>query len=108
MIFESNGYLEWCLECPGSPMKRFRNNAYDSSFLWAIEPIPHTNSDGWNTWNVEVREDSIKMYINGQFLGESFETEWINDPYFGFFVSTDEYSNSTWRIDYIEIRTLDN
>lgn len=102
--WERIDYLSWCLECGGSPMKRL---SWDEASWPRVEPIPHTSADGWNVWRVEVLTTGLKLFINGHLIAEYPSTEWIHDPYFGFFGSTDEYNNSTWRFEYITVTPLD-
>lgn len=104
MAFERVDYLVWCPNCGGSPMKRLSDD-YDVWFL--KQPIPFTDHDEWNTWRIEVRETGITFIVNGYEFAHSDDTRWINYPYSGLFVSTDEYSNSTWRFDYYEVMPLD-
>jgi hypothetical protein len=108
MLFERVDKLVWCLECGGSPMKRLGdidpNSAKD---LNGVEP------EGWNSYRIEVREDGIKLFAakRGAPLIEQLnykDTRWIKDPYFGVFASTDEYNNSTWRYDNVQVMPLDN
>lgn len=102
--WERVDYLVWCLECGGSPMKRLSTNEPS----WPlVEPIPYTSPDGWNTWRMEVRADGMKYFVNGQQFVSYNDASYVNDPYFGFFVSTDEYNNSTWQFDYITVMPLD-
>lgn len=103
--FEQVDYLVWCPTCGGSPMKRLSDN-YGNWFL--IDPLNSANPSDWNTWKIEVRPDGLRMFVNGQQYATLDDTRWVNDPYFGVFGSTDEYSNSTWRWDYVEVRPLDN
>lgn len=103
MLFERVEERIWCPECGGSPMKRIYPSGLE------VEPIPNVSQDGWNVYRIEVRETDIRLFINGlQFYTVNGTDSWINNPYFGLFVSTDEYSNSTWRIDYIQITPLDS
>ncbi|MCA9993235.1 MAG: hypothetical protein KDE29_19750, partial [Anaerolineales bacterium] len=103
--FEQVDYLVWCPTCGGSPMKRLGDD-YGNWFL--IDPLNSANPSDWNTWKIEVRPDGLRMFVNGQQYATLDDTRWVNDPYFGVFGSTDEYSNSTWRWDYVEVRPLDN
>ena len=107
LLFERVDYLVWLPDEGGSPMKRGgdidpgRTKEYNN-----IDP------EGWNRYRIEVREDSIKIYAaarghNPEFQFEYKDTRWVNDPYFGFFASTDEYNNSTWRFEYLEVMPLD-
>ena len=38
---------------------------------------------------------------------EYTDTRWVNNPYFGFFTSTDLIGNSTWRFEYIQVVPVD-
>jgi hypothetical protein len=103
MLFERVEARVWCPTCGGSPMKRIYPTGLE------VEPIPNVSSDGWNVYRAEVRESGIKLFINNQlFYTVSGTDSWVDNPYFGVFVSTDEYSNSTWRVDYYKITALDN
>lgn len=105
MLFERVDRLEWCLKCGGSPMKRL-GDVGNTTNLILVDP------EGWNHYRIEVREDSIK-YFAGKRGGPPHlrkvytDTRWVDDPYFGLFVSTDEYSNSWWAIDNYRIMPLD-
>lgn len=104
LLWERVDRLIWCLECGGSPMKRIGDdvNAWPQR-----DPIPNLAGDGWNTWVIEVEETGSKMYVNGQLIAEFPSDRWLDDPYFGVFASTDEYNNSTWRIDYFQVTPMD-
>jgi hypothetical protein len=108
MLFERVDELVWCPDCEGSPMKRLGHlDPGDNEFT-----LDNLDAEGWNHFRVEVRQDSIEIYASErggtpthQFTYE--DTRWVNEPYFGFFASTDEYNNSTWRFEYIEVTPLD-
>ena len=105
LLFERVDSLVWCPNCDGSPMKRVGHNVNDD--FTKIDP------EGWNHYRIEVRDGSIKLYAaaRGEPLAFQFEykdTRWIGSPYFGFFASTDEYSNSTWRWEFLQILPLDS
>lgn len=108
LLFERVDRLEWCLQCGGSPMKRLGDiDSLSAKDLKGIDP------EGWNTWRIEVRADGIKVYVAErgaplQLQYEYDDTRWVNGPYFGVFASTDEYSNSTWRFDYVQVLPLDD
>lgn len=102
MLFERVDYLVWCPTCGGSPMKRLSDEPWP-----APVGVPNVNPNGANTYRVEVRSDGTRMFANNQQYFQSSDTTWVNDPYFGIFASTDEYSNSTWRIEYFQITPLD-
>ncbi len=107
LLFEKVDYLEWRPQDGGSPMKR---GSYANFTDWIDKELsPYvSNPDGWNTYRIEVRNSGIKYYVNGNFVTEMLSTQWVDGPYFGVFASTDEYSNSTWRIDYYKVTPLDN
>lgn len=100
--FERIDQLVWCGSCGGSPMKRI------GDVFTASDPIPNVDPDGFNTWRIEVRNGEIKFFANGALYYTYNDTRHINNPYFGVFATTDEYSNSTARFDYFKITPLDN
>ncbi len=111
LLFERVDYLEWRPQDGGSPMKRGSFDDFDSWF--EVSSIPNVDADGWNTFRIEVRENSLKLFANGAEYyntanNSNFENIWANEPYFGVFGSTDEYSNSTTRFDYYKVTPLDN
>lgn len=105
LLFERVDYLEWRPQDGGSPMKRGSFDNYASWF--EVNKIPNVNDKGWNTFRIEVRSDGLRLFANGQQYAYTADTQWINEPYFGVFASTDEYSNSTWRFDYYKVTPLD-
>lgn len=107
LLFERVDRLEWCPNCGGSPMKRLGDIDVNGT-----RDFSNIDPEGWNHYRIEVRQDSIRIYAaaRGQapvFQYEYDDTRWINDPYFGFFASTDEYNNSTWRFEYVQAMPLD-
>jgi hypothetical protein len=46
------------------------------------------NVQEWMEWKIEVTTSGIKVYINGQYRGQLNDSSYINDPYFGFFMSS--------------------
>jgi uncharacterized repeat protein (TIGR01451 family) len=102
LIFEWVDRLVWCPECGGSPMKRLGDTPWHP-----ITGVPNVNANGANTYRVEVRANGIRLFANNQQYFQTNHTTWVNEPYFGIFASTDEYSNSTWRINYFQILPLD-
>jgi hypothetical protein len=99
LLWERIDTLIWCPTCGGSPMKRL-GDTHVIRF--------HPDASGWNDYRIEVRESEIKFYLNGSLSYTYSDTRWINEPYFGVFASTDEYSNSTWRWEYYKVTPLDN
>jgi len=110
LLFERVDTLVWCPECMGSPMKRLGDIETDPN---KVPLLNNVAPNDWNTYRIEVRDNSIKFYANGVLQnivdGSTVydDTRWINDPYFGIFASTDEYSNSTARVEYYKITPLD-
>jgi uncharacterized repeat protein (TIGR01451 family) len=108
LLFERVDELVWCPNCGGSPMKRLGDIDPNSSRqLNGVDP------EGWNKFRVEVRADSIKVFAGarGSELRQVVDygdTRWVASPYFGIFASTDEYSNSTARVEYVQVLPLDN
>lgn len=108
LLFERVDSLVWCPNCDGSPMKRLGDIGPQNEKV-----LNSVDDEGWNHYRVEVREDGIKFFAakRGDIPKLQFEyddTRWINSPYFGFFASTDEYNNSTWRFEYMQVMPLDN
>lgn len=109
MLWERVDQLVYCPSCGGSPLKRLGDLDFDTNVVEL-----DVYASGWNDYRIEVREDSIKFYVNNH-LEFTYDVSddpnalaWIHDPYFGVFASTDEYSNSTWRYEYIKVTPLDN
>jgi hypothetical protein len=105
LILERVDFLQWCPECGGSPMKRGSYN-YDD---WVVEdPVPNAVAKGWNTWRIEVRSDGIKLFANGQQYATMNDSSWVNEPYYGLFVSSSTNEVSSWLVDYYQVTYLDN
>jgi hypothetical protein len=102
LLWERIDSLVYCPQCGGSPLKRLGHVPA------AIPFSGNVNASGWNDYRIEVRASDIKFFMNGQLRYTYNDTRWINEPYFGVFASTDEYSNSTWRYEYFKITPLDN
>ncbi|MBK8899865.1 MAG: hypothetical protein IPM53_01655 [Anaerolineaceae bacterium] len=100
LLWERIDTLVYCPNCGGSPLKRLGDVLSNPPF--------HPNANNFNTYRIEVRQSGIKFFLNGDLRYTYNDTRWINDPYFGVFASTDEYSNSTWRYEYIRVTPLDN
>jgi uncharacterized repeat protein (TIGR01451 family) len=107
MLFERVDYLYWCFpDCigGGAPMKRLGND-YGA---WFESPFgTNMNPNGTNTYRIEVRADGARMFVNGSQYAQSYDSTWVNDPYFGLFASTDEYKPSEWRVNYYRVLPLD-
>jgi hypothetical protein len=65
-------------------------------------------SENWQTWTFKVYANGvIRLFLNGQQIHETFDTKYINDPYFGAFSSTDEYNGLEAEFEYFEASFLD-
>ncbi|HRQ36309.1 MAG TPA: hypothetical protein PLD25_00135 [Chloroflexota bacterium] len=103
LLWERVDALVFCPTCGGSPLKRLGdigNNIVELVY----------NASDWNNYRIEVRQTDIKFFVNNdlRFVYNSGATPWTMGPYFGVFASTDEYSNSTGRFEYIKVTPLDN
>ncbi len=104
LLFERVDQLYWCPTCGGSLLKRLGNIGQ----TWpAFDVLANGPSLNWHTYRVEVREDGIRLFIDGAFKRHFATTNYIHEPYFGVFASTDEYKPSIWFFDYYEVRPLD-
>jgi hypothetical protein len=106
LLFERVDRLVWCPDCGGSPMKRVGDIPEGGDDYEGIDP------DDWNHYRVEVRPDVIRVYAaeRGQPLQlqrEYTDTRWVNSPYFGFFTSTNDWPDSTWRFEYMQVMPID-
>lgn len=99
-LFERVDTLVWCPECGGSPMKRLGETA----------DIPTITGDptGWTTYRIEVRSTGVQFYVNNVLKHSHSNATHVNNPYFGIFGSTSQYSNSTWRYEYFQVKPLDS
>lgn len=107
LLFERVDYLEWCLQCGGSPLKRLGDiNPGSIKTLKLVDPT------GWNHYRIEVREDIIRIYaaklgFEPELQYTYRDTRYVGDPYFGLFASTDEYTNGIWWFDNFQVMPLD-
>jgi uncharacterized repeat protein (TIGR01451 family) len=62
-----------------------------------------TGSSGgnkWHTWKFKVKSDGIDVYFDGEKIGSTSDTKYVNEPYFGVYVSANEYKPAIGRFDY--------
>ncbi|NJN54544.1 MAG: hypothetical protein HC804_07190 [Anaerolineae bacterium] len=108
LLWERVDQVVYCPTCDGSPVKRLGDIDGNN-----IRELVH-NASEFNDYRVEVRTNDIRFFLNNHLVftynAQNSENAmaWINDPYFGVFASTDEYSNSTARFEYIKVTPLDN
>ena len=72
-----------------------------------VVTLPGLNPADYNTYRYEVRADGIKVFVNGTQRFTYSDLRYLGQPYFGIGATTDEYSNSTWRMDYYRVTPLD-
>lgn len=106
LLFERVDRLEWRPQDGGSPLKRVGDIPTGVRNYRGVDPRD------WNHYRIEVRSDSIRVYAAKagyapEFQYEYTDTRWVNDPYFGFFTSTDIIENATWRFEYVQVMPLD-
>ena len=85
------------------------NNHGKGTDLMAWQNIQLQSGDslGWNDWAVEVYADgTMKLFSGTNLVATVQDTSYINQPYFGFFASTDEYPGSDPLWDYIRITRI--
>lgn len=102
--FERVDFLYWCPEtpdCEGEPLLR---RSVGHSFAWTVLP----DDDGaWHTWRIEVRPTGLKMFVDGIEFASDADTTFVNNPYFGLFAATNEFTRSTLITDYYQVTYLD-
>jgi uncharacterized repeat protein (TIGR01451 family) len=99
--WEKINELRYCPDCGGSALKR----EGDFAIIDAI--IPGGQSVDWNDYRVEVRNDGVRLYINGAFIRHFTDTQYVNQPYFGVFASTFEYKPAIWFFDTFRVTRMD-
>jgi hypothetical protein len=62
--------------------------------------------DNWNTWEVRVSETGFTVFFNGKQKAQLTTTEYVREPAYGLFISTDEYNNALWQTDYFYVEPL--
>ncbi len=104
LLFERVDRLFWCPSCGGSQVKRLG----DINNTWpAFEVINNANGKNWHNYRVEVRGNGLYLYIDGNYVRSFLDTNYVHEPYFGVFASTDEYKPSIWLYEYYQVTPLD-
>lgn len=62
------------------------------------------SADGWNEWRVEVSSSAIKVYVNGTYLGQTNDTRYVNDRYFGIFLGSPDIGDTGIKWDWYEVK----
>jgi uncharacterized repeat protein (TIGR01451 family) len=100
LLYERVDELEWCPDCTHSPMKRLGLTEQYAAVL------PATALD-WHTYRVEVRDNGIRVFVDGNLIAEPPYTHYHHQPYFGIFGSTWNYDPSIWLYDWLRVTPLD-
>ncbi len=66
----------------------------------------YTSDNGGNAWEIRVYDDGFSIYVNDVLVGWSDDTTYIHRPYFGIFVSTDEYNHALFEHKYFDVEPL--
>lgn len=61
------------------------------------------NAHDWNEWKIEVTSSSIKIYVNGKYLGQTTDTSFVNDPYFGVYLGSPDAGDTGVKWDWFEV-----
>ncbi len=104
LLWEEIDRLVDCPDCDGSRLKRLSDDVgawRELSDMEAVRPAD------WNIWRIDVYEDRQIISVNGVVQTDYPSSERNTNPYFGIFGSTDEYNNSTWRVDWVTVTPID-
>jgi uncharacterized repeat protein (TIGR01451 family) len=64
-------------------------------------------SGDWQVWSVEVHPNGdIKIFVNGNQVGETKDTALIDKPYFGSFSAVDEYTGLRAEYDWYKVTSM--
>ena len=66
--------------------------------------VTGVDANGWNEFRVDVTGSVIKVYINGRYLGETTDTTYVHDPYFGTYFGAPEVGDGGVKWDYFEVK----
>ena len=80
----------------------------DSFFDFSIIEISSPSANDWNEWSWEVYPDGTINVVAGTTVRQTFNnSEYINNPYWGFWASTDEYPGSDPLFDWVLVEPID-
>ena len=66
-----------------------------------------TDWNGWNTWEVEVHDDRFHVYVNDEFLGTFYGSQYGSDRQFGILTSMNEYGPTVFEHEYFYVERID-
>ncbi len=78
-----------------------------ATIIDAINVHVHFPPSSYQNWPVEVSPaGTIRVFVAATFIAETVDTNYIDDPYFGSFSSTDEYAGLEAHFDWFEVTAL--
>jgi hypothetical protein len=84
-----------------------RNNHGRGETLISMDIGVNHPSSGYQKWSVEVYPNgTIRLFENGTFFAETVDANYVDQPYFGSFSSTDEYAGLEAHFDWFEVTAL--
>lgn len=84
------------------------NNAGKGVALIPFQSVYASDPGGWNQWDVVVDDSGlIQVFLNSDLVGETTDTTYIHDRYFGVFASSDEYLGARPFFDYYGVASMD-
>ncbi|MGB3713223.1 MAG: DUF11 domain-containing protein [Candidatus Promineifilaceae bacterium] len=94
-------------------VKRINNHDPENNHGRGVTIIPAVDvptqgpSSSYQNWAVEVYQNgTIKLFINGNFVAQTVDTNYIDRPYFGTFSATDEYNGLEAHFDWYQVTAL--
>jgi hypothetical protein len=86
----------------------FNNHGRGTELIPFTEVLVNSPSEGYQTWAVELFPNGdIKIFVNGNLIGQTNDTVLLNEPFFGAFSSTDEYTGLQAQFDYFSVVRLE-
>ncbi|HSM59126.1 MAG TPA: DUF11 domain-containing protein [Candidatus Sulfomarinibacteraceae bacterium] len=79
------------------------------SFYWVDPVTVNAPSETYQVWRIEVDPASgrITLFVNGNFVREVYDTEYISNRYFGVFASSDEYLGAEPWFDWYTVSVIE-
>lgn len=83
------------------------NHGRGVTIIDAVDVSTQGPSANYQNWAVEVYPNgTIKLFLNGNFVTQTVDTNYIDRPYFGSFSSTDEYAGLEAHFDWFQVTAL--
>lgn len=64
------------------------------------------DEDSWHTWEIKVYPDGFEVYADGHKKYWVSDSRYVYNPYYGIFITTDEYNHSFWEHDYYYVESI--